>query len=231
MADITVLEGYPAVTAARMREIDRLATEKFSISADRLMENAGKAVANEILKLAPVPAADFCCVILCGRGNNGGDGLVIARYLYKAGAAPLVFLVPPQEGAEYGTLVLRNLKRAFFSHVSVRNAEKDIAPVRRALDCCHIVVDALLGTGSSGAPRGIFAELIQAANESGRTTVAVDLPSGMDADTGECAGDCIKADHTFMLGLPKIGLLSPKARRHTGALKVLDIGFPRELLA
>ncbi|MFA5161818.1 MAG: NAD(P)H-hydrate epimerase [Elusimicrobiales bacterium] len=216
------------VTAAEMREIDTLATSRYGISADRLMENAGKAAAAEILAMSPVPVEEFSCVIICGRGNNGGDGLVAARHLLNAKAQARVFIVPPQENG-YPTLALRNLKRACLAHVSAREVT-DLNAVTNALAKCHIAADALLGTGSSGAPRGIFAELIAALNGCGKPVVSLDLPSGMDPDTGLHEGACVKAAATLMFGLPKTGLLKPQAAEYTGKLKVLDIGFPDELL-
>jgi len=218
-------DGRRAVSAAEMQAIDKASTERFGIHADTLMENAGVAMAKE---LAATAKEDTRFLIVCGRGNNGGDGLVIARKLLDAGFETRAFILPPK-GETYPPLVQMNLKRALFKHVSVKELHSP-GQLAEALKNCDIVVDALLGTGTAGAPSGLLAEAITAINAAAKTVAAADLPSGLNPDTGETCGPCVKAAKTFMLGLPKTGLLNEKARPFTGELKLLNIGFPEELL-
>jgi NAD(P)H-hydrate epimerase len=223
---MTAFEGYPAVSAERMRAIDRLATERFGIPADTLMETAGKKAAERIGELFSNPCGPLACAIICGRGNNGGDGLVAARYLKTAGAEPLVYIVEPN--GSYGPLVQENILRAERAGVAVYRLN-DAARLRPVFAKADVAVDALLGTGSKGAPQGVFASLVEELNKSAKPIVAFDLPSGLDADTGQTHGVCVRADVTLMFGLPKTGLLNEEARPFTGRLELIDIGFPREL--
>ncbi len=209
----------PAVTAARMREIDRLAVGR-GIKVLDLMENAGRAVAAEVQGYDRV-------AVCCGRGANGGDGLVAARYLKEKGSQVQVFLCAAK--GSYPEPVAVNLERAKAAGVSVVAAEDAVA-LQNGLAQADVILDGLLGTGSSGKPEGTIAQVIEAMTRSAKPIVTVDIPSGLDPDTGEAQGACAPAVLTLTLGLPKIGLLKPEAKKYVGELKVLDIGFPPDLL-
>ena len=225
-------EGRRVVTAAEMAEIDRRAIEEHDISADTLMENAGTATADAVLAAAGAAglgeAPNF--VILCGKGNNGGDGLVAARILHDRDIPVKVFVLRPSKGGAFKVEVAANLMRAEKSGVSVRFIEKEPEGLSEALAEADLVIDALLGTGSSGKPSGALKKTIQALTKSGKPVASIDVPSGLHPDTGYHSGVFVKAKWTFTLGLPKRGLVVAHAVPNVGELKVLDIGFPEEVL-
>jgi NAD(P)H-hydrate epimerase len=196
------------------------------------MENAGKAVAAEtlaFLEARGVARADAKVVVVCGRGANGGDGLVAARRLRAAGARVLAFACPPKAGAAYPELVRANLEAARRAGVEVRELGPE-SGLAAALASCDAALDALLGTGSKGKPAGAVFHAVTELNRAGKPVLAVDLPTGLDADTGERGGVCANAALTLTLGLPKRGLLAESAQPFVGELKVLDIGYPPELV-
>jgi len=223
----------PVVTAAQMQELDRKASAQ-GISTDTLMEHAGRGVARELLDFAERALGrkpeGLKVVLCCGRGNNGGDGLVAARYLKEWEAAPTVFLVAAKENRSYPPPVQTNLGRAQERKVPVVMVQEDTGSLAESLSSADLAVDALLGTGSSGKPSGTPRKMIQQMMKSKAPIVAVDLPSGLHPDTGYHSGVFIQARLTLTLGLAKRGLLATHAQRYVGELKVLDIGFPKELL-
>lgn len=223
-------EGLAVVTAERMREVDRLAVERHGIPALTLMENAGRLVAAETAALIGAERLKESLVtVCCGRGNNGGDGLVAARHLKEAGAEVMAFLAPAKRDGRYSPEVQENLRRAAAVGVSVHQVSEELVELDVRLRSSAVVVDALLGTGASGKPAGPVHKMIQCINKAGKPVVAVDIPSGLHPDTGYHSGVVVQATLTLALGLPKKGLLAVHARRFVGELKVLDIGFPKEL--
>lgn len=215
-----------AVTAEQMSEIDRRAQQEYGISQSFLMENAGKAVAEEIdkdLRLSSVVGRPSSAkiAVLCGKGNNGGDGLVVARLLSEKGAGIIVFMADdaPRAGA-----ALENFRIA-------ENMGLDIRPIR-IFDpsVFSIAVDAMFGTGFKGELPPDFAKAGVALNAASVKTYAVDLPSGLDATTGAAASATPKAFKTVTFGLPKAGFFVKDGPRVCGNIVVRDIGFPPELL-
>lgn len=228
-----VWEGLPVVDSARMRTLDFDATARFSIPAADLMENAGRVVAAGVLSFIQekgLEAAKARVVVCCGRGANGGDGLAAARHLRQAGVGVLVFLCPAKKDAGYPELVRGVLDSAKKAGVEVRPAGPD-AGLAAALSSCDMVLDCLLGTGSSGKPAGAIHHTITEINKAKKPVVAVDIPTGLHPDTGYHSGAYVTADLTLTLGLPKKGLLAVHAKPFVGTLKVLDIGYPAELVA
>jgi NAD(P)H-hydrate epimerase len=227
-----VLDGLPVVTADRMRALDHRATSQFGMTVLDLMENAGKAAAAETESFL-AGASGKSVVVCCGRGANGGDGLVAARHLKEKGAAVSVFICPPKkEGGKvqgYSAEVQANLDRAKAAGVSVVEAGAE-SGLAAALAGAAVVLDALLGTGSAGKPAGAIHHMIQEITKSKKPVLALDIPSGIHPDTGYHSGVFITAVRTLTLGLPKRGLVAPHAKRFVGELKVLDIGYPPELL-
>ncbi len=222
--------GLPVVDAARMRALDFDATARFGIPASQLMENAGAALAAETMAfLLESKAGNKNVVVVCGRGANGGDGLVAARQLKRLSAKPTAFICPPKAGGAYPELVRENLEAARRAGVEVRELGAH-AGLSDALAAASVALDALLGTGSSGKPAGAIRHAVVELNQSLRPILAVDLPTGLDGDTGEPSDPCVAATLTLTLGLPKRGLLAARAKKHVGALKVLDIGYPAELI-
>ncbi len=227
-------EGLPVVDAAAMRALDLAATEKYGLKALDLMENAGKAVAAEcaaFLAEKGLSLAQSKIVVCCGRGANGGDGLVAARHLAAGGATVAAFLCPPKnDGAgKYPELVSVNLARAQAAGVTITSAGPQKG-LDKALEWCHLAIDALLGTGATGKPAGAIHHMIRELTAAKKPVVAVDIPSGIHPDTGYHSGVYVVADLTLALGLPKRGLLAAHAKPQVGVLKVLDIGYPAPLL-
>jgi hydroxyethylthiazole kinase-like uncharacterized protein yjeF len=228
------------LTAAQMREVDRLTTERYGISSLQLMENAGGAIA-EFLREKFDGLAQRKIIVLCGKGNNGGDGLVIARLLKESGCSLEVVLFA-DPGATEGDAAV-NLKRWQQSlgklHVVTSSAEWD--PVRAELDSADLVVDALLGTGLRGPVEGLLSSVIADVNaprtlngaggkDSKTFVVSVDMPSGLSSDAQDFGGPVVHADFTVTLTAPKLGqMVSPRASS-CGALVVRNIGTPPELL-
>lgn len=222
------------VTAAKMRELDSLATRRFSVPADVLMENAGAAVAKEVRRfLDENGRASGNVVVCCGRGANGADGLVAARHLAQGGASVRAFLCPPKKepgspGAYPDYFVDKRLK-AEQAKVALADAGPE-SGLSAALAEADVVLDALLGTGSAGKPAGAIHHMIQEITRSKKPVLALDVPSGIHPDTGHHSGVFVSATETLTLGLPKRGLVAPHAQRNVGKLKVLDIGYPPGLI-
>jgi NAD(P)H-hydrate epimerase len=227
-------QGYPVVSPGRMAELDQRASREYGIPALTLMENAGRAVAEEaaalLAKRGGRPLEASLITVCCGRGNNGGDGLAAARFLKEKGAEVVAFLSPPRKGAGYSPEVKENLSRAASAGVSVHEVSEELVELDVRLRSCDVIIDALLGTGSSGKPAGAVHKMIQSMMKAKKPILAVDIPSGLNPETGYHSGVIVTADVTCALGLPKTGLVAPAAARFVGELKVLDIGFPPALL-
>lgn len=204
------------MTSAQMREVDRRCIEDIGIPGAVLMNNAGAAVFREIER-GPVG-------VVCGKGNNGGDGFVVARLALLTGHDTRVVLVaePDSIRGDAATFmrVYENLGGAILSVVEDREAADAVA----GLEDRAVIVDALLGTGITGKVRGAMRAAIAAWPPV--HTVAVDLPSGLNADTGEVCGVCVKADVTVTLQFAKKGFENPAATEYVGRLVVADIGIP-----
>ena len=225
-------QGLPVVTAERMREIDRTAVEKRGIPVIDLMESAGRAVASETVVFLGSRGQSLRgsrVAVCCGRGANGGDGLVAARLLNQGGCEVRAFICAAKKETGYPEPVRVNFERAKAAGVPVLPAE-DEAALAAGLAGADVILDGLLGTGSSGKPAGTAHKVIQAMTRSGKPVVAIDLPSGVHPDTGYHSGVFVTAALTLTIGLPKRGLVTAHARRYVGELKVLDIGFPKDLL-
>lgn len=220
--------GNIFVTSRQMRLIDKKAIEEYKIPAKTLMENAGRGCSHkiiEILKESGKVLSGLNCVIICGTGNNGGDGLVIARYLDEEKLAPRVFILKPKD--KYNELVSSNLKRVSDFKIPFRHFTDTFADFKQSIAKADFIVDALLGTGAKGAPKGYMADIINIVNASKKTVFSVDIPTGLDADTGNAYIPCVKADYTFTLGFNKKGFLNPASKIYTGKVKVIDIGLKK----
>jgi ADP-dependent NAD(P)H-hydrate dehydratase / NAD(P)H-hydrate epimerase len=221
----------PLPDAEAMRAIDRWAIEQRGVPSLDLMERAGVGVAQAVEQIAP----DGLVTILCGKGNNGGDGLVAARLLRAVGRDVRVVAVTPLEQLQGDARA--NLERLpgeapvqFDSHDGGHEAGADgRAPVpAEVLSGSAAIVDALLGTGFAGEPHGTVAAAIDAINGSGAHVVSVDVPSGVDASTGVVRGGAVRATATVTFHAPKPGLWVHPGKGCAGQVRTIDIGIPRD---
>jgi NAD(P)H-hydrate epimerase len=217
------------LSRAEVREIDRRAIEAFGVPGVVLMENAGAGAARLLESLG----IDGPVSIACGKGNNGGDGFVIARHLDIAGhAVKLLLTCRPEDIRGDAAVNLRIAERAGLPIECLADADR--LAWEAALGGAGWIVDALLGTGSSAAPTGAVAHAIAAVNalraRGGLRVFAVDLPSGLDCDSGTAAGDCVRADVTATFVARKRGFDATGAAALTGAVHVIGIGAPRAVL-
>ncbi|MBI5119164.1 NAD(P)H-hydrate epimerase [Candidatus Poribacteria bacterium] len=214
------------VTPDEMKRIDRFAIDEMRIPGVVLMENAGRAVFEAAY--AALAGRDLPVLVFCGRGNNGGDGFVVARHLINNRIETHVFLVGAASRVKGDCRVnLRILQKmgVLINHVT----KKGLPELRNRMKRCGIIVDALLGTGLSGEVSGLYREVISLINEAGCPVLAVDIPSGLDGATGKPLGISVVANMTVTFQLPKKGFENPLARNYTGQLKVVDIGIPLHL--
>ena len=213
-----------------MRDLDGRAVAECGIPSLLLMENAGAETVRELLDAFP-GAARSRVLVLCGRGNNGGDGFVIARRLLGRGVSVRTLLLARREEIRGDARVnLDILEKMGATPVEV-GAEGGLSAVRDAIGCADLVVDALLGTGAQGPARGLVADTIDCLDRSGRPVVSVDIPSGLGADRAEVAGPAVRAALTVTFVLPKRSLVLFPAAAYAGAVRVVDIGIPRQLWA
>ena len=217
---LKIHDGLVYLTAEEMAEFDRAAIEDFGIDEIILMENAGVAVANAARRLLDwkIEGKMICCLV--GKGNNGGDGLVAGRHLHNWGAKVTVVL--GMERAELREIPAKQLAIVEKMGIPIGGPDADVHGA-------ELLVDALFGYNLKGNPREPTAGLIRRANSSKIKALAVDIPSGLDATTGDPGDPCIVAKMTVSLGLPKTGFLSAEARRFLGSLYVADISFPEAL--
>lgn len=219
------------LSRAAVRSVDLRAIGEYGLPGIVLMENAGRGAAAVLHSLAGGPTS---VMIACGRGNNGGDGFVIARHLDNLGHRAGVLLACDPAGITGDAAVNhRVVARSGIAIAALHGADGDAWEA--ALGGAEWIVDALLGTGAEGAPRGAVATAIRAIEAArrrpgGPRVLAVDLPSGLDCDTGATPGDCIHATATATFVAAKKGFDAPGARARTGDVHVVDIGVPRRLL-
>jgi hydroxyethylthiazole kinase-like uncharacterized protein yjeF len=203
--------ALPTLNSHQVKQVDALAQERFGISVDWLMEAAGWQVA----RFCPEGTA-----VVCGVGNNAGDGLAAARHLHRWGKLAGVFCLDPMRLGDAAGHEMKALRR-----IGIK-VSSDLR-----FDGAKAVVDAIFGTGLSRRPEGAFATWIEAINSSGLPVISIDVPSGLDADTGVAYAPSVQAQSTVTLGLPKPGLLAGHGPRLAGEVWVADIGMPFEAYA
>jgi NAD(P)H-hydrate epimerase len=216
------------VTAAQMQSLDRQTIEGGHVPSLTLMERAGAGVVRQ-MEEAFGALVGKKVTILCGKGNNGGDGLVVARLLRRRRVRVSVLLLhaPDTLSRDAKVMYRRFTGQAGRTAVSVVSNAQQVMDRLRGSD---VIVDALLGTGLSTPVAGLYQQAITAINETGRRVVAVDLPSGIHADTGSALGAAVNASLTVTFGLPKIGLYTGIGIDHTGSIRIVDIGIPASLV-
>jgi NAD(P)H-hydrate epimerase len=216
------------LTRAEVREVDRRAIADCGVPAEVLMENAGRGAAELLLALGvhgPV-------VICCGKGNNGGDGFVIARHLDLRGVDVRVLLFArPDELSGEAASNFRVIERSGLAVQTLTSFPSDAERLQTELGRAEWVVDALFGTGLTGPVRPPLDQVISAINASGARVFAVDIPSGLDCDRGVPMGPTVRACHTATFVAVKAGFVNAEAAPWLGQVHVIDIGAPRLLLA
>ena len=208
------------ITVSEMKELDRKAIEEFGISSITLMENAGRNVAEiaiDVLK----GASGKKVAIFCGTGNNGGDGFVAGRYLLEQGIEVLVYIIGDKARIKNDPLI--NLNKLEKMGVKIN---KISLPIK--IDAT-LIIDAIFGIGLKGEVKGEVRDIITDLNNTNIPIISIDIPSGMDADTGKILGEAIKAKKTVTMQFPKKGFYIGKASEHTGEVITVDIGIPKEL--
>jgi NAD(P)H-hydrate epimerase len=214
------------VTPEQMKELDRQTIQDAKIPGTTLMERAGTGVVTHLLQhFGPVKGKK--AVVFCGKGNNGGDGLVVARLLQDKGVHLTVILMAPHKelSKDAQTMYRRLHKKINPSHILVLPSQEILESLTQD---AHILIDGLLGTGLSSSLRDPYSTAITAMNASHAYTVAIDIPSGLDSETGAILGTAIQADLTVTFGYPKIGLYVGNAIDQVGHIEVVDIGIPIE---
>lgn len=212
-------------SAEQARGLDTAALHA-GVSMEALMALAGFQCARLAQQLVAGPGGGAVVAVLAGRGNNGADSLGCARHLSAWGHTVRVVVLADVDDPE--TNYARQITAAVAAGARLRYHGEGLAgALEWALTDAGLVVDGLLGTGSSGPPRGGTAEAIRAINSAAATVLAIDLPSGLDATTGDIAGECVRADATLMLAIAKSGCVAESARPFVGQLWLADIGVPR----
>ena len=229
--------GHPLLTRDQCRELDRRATADYGVASLVLMENAGRGCVELLERLG----IDGPVVVLCGKGNNAGDGFVIARHLeIRSYPCRVLLLCPPHElrgdaATNFAILQKTNIQVV---DISEQRSEPSSATTYNDLlfkldnqaKNAAWLIDALLGTGATGDPRPPFDTAIEWMNSQRAKKLAVDVPSGLDCDTGQPAAHTIRADHTCTFAAMKTGFMQPSAKPYTGTVHVCDIGVPPRLI-
>ena len=220
------------VTAQQMRELDRRTIEERGVAGIVLMERAGRGAARQLMLFSyalSTPRPTF--LFIAGKGNNGGDAFVAARYLHQKGFDVHVWLAGRTDDVSGDArLALDHMRRSGVAWSELYDPQHwELDNVQAPL--CDFVIDGLLGTGTQGEPRGVIARAVEFINEMGREAVAVslDMPTGLDADSGLPSACCVEADFTITFGLPKTGFLDQRSWSHTGSIRCVDIGTPPDL--
>jgi hydroxyethylthiazole kinase-like uncharacterized protein yjeF len=212
----------PVLTRDQMRAFDKIAIEAFGVPSLDLMETAGSGAADAIAKLVKLPG--MAVTIVCGAGNNGGDGFVVARHLSERGADLTVVLVDPIERLSPDARTNRD------AYLRTGGTVLDLSAVDRALSGAAVVVDAVFGTGLTRAVEGHHRDVISRINGCKARRISLDIPSGLDADSGAALGVAVRADDTITFGHLKIGLLTSEGARHAGRIHVVDLRVPADVL-
>ena len=222
------------LTRQQVREVDRLAIEQLGIPGIVLMENAGRNAAAVVLDTLQSRGGDSALWrvgILCGGGNNGGDGYAIARHLHNHGVQVAVYAAVDPTTLTGDAGVNHRVCAKMGLTIRLITTQRQLSAAAGSLESAHVVVDALLGTGFSGEVRPHMAGVIAGCNElAGPTIVSIDTPSGLDCDTGQPSNATVRADITLTLVAAKQGFVEPAARAYLGRVIVADIGTPPSLI-
>lgn len=223
-----------SVDSKTMREIDRYCIEKLGIPGIILMENAAIKVAEEVESTLSSLEKDRAAIV-CGVGNNGGDGIAVARHLYLKGYKINVFIVGKLEkGSDdfnANLQILKNINMVENNKIFINVInEENFEDFKKSISKTSIIVDGIFGTGLTREVDGIYKRVINEINNSKKHIVSIDVPSGLNSDDGKVMGISIEADETITLQLYKTGFLQDEARKYCGDIRVVNIGIPRKVI-
>jgi len=210
-----------------MRKIDTLATEKFGIPSLILMENAGRSIADEAKKM--LKSKSSLILILCGYGNNGGDGFVAARHLFNRGYNVEIILIGKNKKMSEDTNINFQIARKIKIKIKKIIRTKDFNSVFKAMRKSQLLIDAIFGIGIKGELSGFYCRLIEKINSLQLPVLSIDIPSGLDADRGIAIPVSIKATKTVTMGFVKEGFLANSAKKYLGKVVIADISLPKQL--
>ena len=213
-----------SITSQKMKTLDRTAIERYGIPSLILMENAGRGIADLAQRLVREKAR---ILVVCGKGNNGGDGFVSARHLANRGFKVKVFLLgDPSDLASDAKINYRIVKK-----MGIPIIQKSLPRLKMLLKQASLVIDGIFGVGLTRPVEGIYYDAIALINSSRKPVLAIDIPSGLDSDRGKALGIAVRAKMTGTLAVAKRGLVIGNGPYYAGKIKVIDISIPRELLS
>ena len=218
---------FPVLTTDQIRELDRRAIEAYGVPGVVLMENAGRGVAQTLVELGIAGKVVICC----GKGNNAGDGFVVARHLDAAGVDVDVLLWAQPEEIQGDAAINGEILGCSDVPLRVYGRDFNEAGLPAILGNAQWVVDALLGTGAKGEPRCPICEALPALNGCDARKLAIDVPTGLDAQTGRAYPGAFRSEYTCTFVAAKPGLVAREAAGYVGELRVIGLGVPRRLLA
>lgn len=221
--------GLKVVTSKEMQNIDRKAIETYNIPGIVLMENAGIRLV-EVLEELYDDLIDKKIAIFAGKGNNGGDGFVVARHLTNKEINTKVFLLTSRNKLSGDAKLNLDIILKMGIEIEELEEKKDLRELRSKIDSFDIIIDAIFGTGLVSEVKGYYKDIINMINKSQKKVISIDIPSGLSSDTGEILGEHIKSDVTVTFGLPKRGHLLYPAAKSVGELRVLDISIPKHII-
>lgn len=222
-----------------MKELDRIAIEEYGIPGVVLMENAGMRAADSALRMLYGTSAHSLdkkkVVVFCGKGNNGGDGFVVARHLINKGVGCNVYLTAAKadvrSDARVNLNILLKMGRPVEEITGIDSGPEEVkSKISRICSEADLIIDALLGTGISGRVTGPYETAIDLINNSRSPVLAIDTPSGLDVDSGNILGVCVRASRTVTFGLAKKGFYLNTGPEYTGELIIADISLPRDII-
>jgi NAD(P)H-hydrate epimerase len=216
-------------TAEELKEIDHRCIWEYKIPTLLLMEHAGRGAAQVAMEMNPSRRQTL---IIIGSGNNGGDGLVVARFLRLANFPVKVWLLGPASGYQKSSAPWYNHQIVKHMGIPITYLMDDsqLPELKKDISTAGLVIDAMLGIGLSGDVRQPYAAIIKMTNEFGERVLAIDVPSGLDSDTGEPKGVAVRAAKTVTFVAPKPGFETEEGREYCGEVILVDIGVPPELL-
>ena len=215
----------------QVREVDRRAIEDYGIPGIVLMENAARGLAH-VARQKLADSVNPRVAIVTGTGNNAGDGFAVARHLHNVQCHPVVLIAGAEPSISGDARTnLEIIKRMGLDVQTLSQDQQGLDELCRELQQADLVIDAIFGTGLSGAVRGFYRDVIEQINAGSTAVLAVDIPSGLDCDTGQPLGSAVRAQTTVTFVARKIGFDAPGANAYIGQVLVVDIGAPRELLS